>query len=733
MLGTEALASLQDAQVVICENAGIAEVVAKVLTDQVIITFEPDNDDSIESFAFVENRDVIVLGELPMIFITRNNPSRLRICTDTVPYDFSVQWLKGHIDTYSAKTEKPELRVVKPYNEPSSGQSPETVRSGGSSSGAPRANPDLSTSDPDDDPDGGSDTGDYSLAEDLEIPEPPEHLEDGPDSHLPRLNGHGNGDKSAGSPYSAEYWDLPIDIFGQSKPPTEFDTSVFTGELSFIDTFCSDLSELKGTDYGIAAVSAIVSLSAWVHESWLLQVKSRDTTWREAARLWAFICGDSSDGKSVGLALATKPARDLDSIAGKEAAVALAKYASDLRVHEKQVAAYEKRASENTLNPGETMPQPPDRIEIDKRLFTSATPEGLRLLLETTPKGWLYADELSAWAANMGKYSAQKDASIGERSQWLQAWDGGSQSILRGAKPIHIDSWSSCILGGVTDGSIRASLGGGKLTGDGLIQRFMLVHTRHQRPDIDHEQDAQALAAMKKTLNALRHMRPDADKPLRLSPEAYQYFRGFMERLEQSANSGIYPATCQSHILKYRSNAVRIALTLHLAMRGATGTECAAGEYVELPILKMACDICEQLIPHTIYFWESVIGDGRAEIDADMYRVCELICCWHLDGDKITQSDIGSSFKDWRKPSYEVRKKVSILAALQGMNWIRPYAGSRQLSPGIADSYKLHPALRRMYDKHPTILNARVYRLAVGAKFRAMREQNQGPESMPLH
>ena len=722
MIGTEELAARPDSQIVICENAQIAAVVAPILQDQVVLTWEGPEADDETAFACLTDRDVICLGTLPMLWVEAAAPKRIRTCDEPIPADFSVSWLRLFLQPYPPPAEDLTLRLVQPYNEPSSGQTPEGVSQGailhaglhhpGSFTASRSALDDASEIDVD------AITG---ASDPQDIPEPPEYLADGPDSDLPRLNGNSHGIQSA---IHGDYWGLPIDIFGQSKPPKEFDTAVFTGDLSFIDTFCSDLSELKGTDYGIAALSAIVSLSAWVHESWLLQVKSRDATWKEAARLWAFICGDSSDGKSVGLALATKPARDLDAQAGKEAAVALAKYASDLRVHEKQVSAYEKRAADNALNPGETMPLPPERIEIDKRLFTSATPEGLRLLLETTPKGWLYADELSAWGANMGKYSQQKDASIAERSQWLQAWDGGAQSILRGSKPIHIESWSTCILGGVTDSSIRASLGGGKLQGDGLIQRFMLVHTRHQREDSDHEQDFEALATMKKTLAALRYMRPLNDEPLRLSPDAYQYFRGFMDRLNQYAASGIYPATCQSHVLKFRSNAVRIALTLHLAMRAATGTQCAAGEYVELPIMRMACDICEQLIPHVIYFWESVIGEGRAEIDADMYRICELICCWHLDDDKVTQSDIGSSFKDWRKASYEQRKKASILNALQGMNWIKPYPGARQLSPGISEAYKLHPALRRMYDQHPVILNARAYRLAVGAKFRAMRDQD---------
>jgi len=736
MIGTDQLAGDSAAQVVICENAQIAEVVGKVLkpaSGQIVLTWEGPEIDDAEAFSCIEGRDTIVLGELPMIWIKAANPSRIRICIDPIPADFSVTWLRGHMEPYPAPDST--LRVVQPYNADSSGQTADRVSvSGTSSSAVPSASPVLSTSVPDDPSqiDLQAILGD---SEPEDIGEPPEYITDEPEPDLTVIDGK-KYDLSMQFPSSVKSaWPNPLDPFAVASHPPEFDTSVFTGDLSFLDVFCSDLSELKGTDYGIAALAALTSLSAWTHESWQLQVKQYDATWREAGRFWGFVCGDSSDGKSVGLNLGTKPARDLDAIAAKQAAAKIAKYASECRIHEKRVADYEKRAADDKLKLGETMPQAPEPIVIDQRLFRDANWEGFRKLLETTPKGWLFTDELSSFIANMGKYSAQKDASIGERGGWLQAWDGGPYNTLRASKPIALDSVSAVILGGGTPDSLRATLGSGKLQGDGFIQRFAVYNTRHQRADLDREQDSEALHTMQRTLAALREMRPADGQPLRLSPDAYEYFKEFMDRLTQMCNSGIHTAACQSHILKFRSNAVRLALILHLTMRGATGTEPNPGEYVDLPIMKMACDVCDQLIPHAIYFWEKVLRDGDMQFINDVQSVCEAIACWHL-GDglesptelSVTLQEILNSCKKLKiETPADVPRVVRAITGVFYLNWLddHPSARNAKYGGGLKTRYLVNPKLREIWDDHEQILIARKRRLEtpknIGATFQHLR------------
>lgn len=730
MQGME-LVTPETKQVVLCENDAIAAVVTPVCFEATVVVYplHLPPEEHAAACSVLADHDVICLGFMPMLMISDAKPAKIRVFDGTIPADFSLSWLRTALQPYPATDTA--LRTVQPYNpdsEPQKGQAARPPNGAGPSPDAalsPSAS-ELSTDDLQ------AILGD---SEGEDIGEPPEYATEGPEPELTVIDGK-RYDLSMQFPSTAKSaWPNPLDPFAVASQPPEFDTAVFTGDLAFLDTFCSDLSELKGTDYGIAALAALTSLSAWVHESWLLQVKQFDGTWREAGRFWGFVCGDSSDGKSVGLNLATKPARDLDALAAKEAAVQVAKYASDCRIHEKRVTEYEKRAADNKLNPGEIMPPAPERIEIDQRLFRDANWEGFRKLLETTPKGWLYTDELSAFIANMGKYSAQKDAGIGERGGWLQAWDGGAYNTLRASKPIALDSVSAVILGGGTPDSLRATLGSGKLQGDGFIQRFCVYNTRHQRQDLDHEQDKDALATMQRTLAALREMRPANDQPLRLSPDAYQYFRGFMDRLTERCDSGLHNSACQSHILKFRSNAVRLALILHLAMRGATGTECNAGEYVELPILKMACDICEQLIPHTVYFWEKVLRDGDVQFSLDVQSVCEAIACWHLgDGTEapselsVTLQEILNSCKKLKiETPADVPRAARAITGVFYLSWLddHPSARNAKYGGGLKTRYLVNPKLRSIWEDNENIIAARKRRLEtpknIGANFQHLR------------
>ncbi len=193
------------------------------------------------------------------------------------------------------------------------------------------------------------------------------------------------------------------------------------------------------------------------------------------------------------------------------------------------------------------------------------------------------------------------------------------------------------------------------------------------------------------------------------------------------AGNAVYSGSCQSHLLKLRSQAVRIALTLHLAQRANREQDCAAGEYVPFETMKMAVGICEQLIPHITYFWSGVIGAEDRILDKELQKICELIACFHMESPTFGIAKIASSYRDWW-PKKSGAQKAHLLAALQDMNWIRPNPKGTMQSPGVLTSYMLHPALRRMFDRHPHIIQERARRRAVVAHFAEPSPDSENPE-----
>lgn len=708
MLGGESLADKPTAQIVICESAPVYELVRDKLPDQAVVLWEPD--DELEVFDQFAGRDVIVFGELTPLLVHRVKPAKLRTTANPVPADFSVRWIRDNIGPYPP--ENKNLRLVQPYNE-SAAQAPGQpwLPSGATSAGSVEPEPDAA--DPIE-----AVRGDLSQP----LPEVPDYLESGPDSDLATSRPI-NGESHVWVKPEAEEWPLPIDPFTAAKPPPEFDTSVFTGDLKFLGTYAADIAELKGVDAGIPALSILTALSAWVAEPWRVQVKAVDISWQEAGRLWCCILGPSACGKTVGMDIATKPARDLDKLAAKEGAHLYAKYKSDCRVRELQVADYEKRAAQNKLNPGEEMPKPVDPPELDFRLYGDANKEGLRSRLELCNKSWLYTSELAQWLSSFGRYAATgKDAAAGDRAFFLQAWDGGEPPPdLRQSREIHMKSLSTVILGGITPSSLRSSLGSATLHEDGLAQRLIVYNARLQVEDTDALQDADTLEKVTRTLHNLRAMRPDNDAPLKLAADAYQYFRQFINEIQTQADNGMYSSACSSGILKFRSHAVRLALILHLTMRAANNQECARGETIPLETLKMACDICRQLIDHTIYFWSGVLDDTRA-FSGEVLQICELIACFHMER-TFGVAKIASTYRKWW-PQKTVAQKAQLLTCLADMNWIRNNPSAGLQSPGVYTSYLLHPALFKMFNDHQHIIAARIRRRAVVNNFAQQPSEN---------
>jgi hypothetical protein len=184
--------------------------------------------------------------------------------------------------------------------------------------------------------------------------------------------------------------------------------------------------------------------------------------------------------------------------------------------------------------------------------------------------------------------------------------------------------------------------------------------------------------------------------------------------------------------MKARSNAPRLALVLHLSMRANKNQLCNEGEFIPLSTLRTACAIVESLVPHTVYFWEHTIGNGR-EVGEHLRLAAEAIACWY-GGEVMPLSDFSNSWKMWNTLSDGAQRQI--INALQDMAWIAPNLPKAKLrSAGVYTQYRTNPALRELYaDPHPIITPARERRKLTGAKYtqrRLEKRATQPPEPDP--
>lgn len=831
MLGGEKIGESPDAQIVICENQAIADIVTPVLAGKdvtgIVIVVSEDGD----AYDAFSNRDIIGIGKLWELDIWAASPKRFRTCTDPLPETFTLEWLKAHLQPYNPESATQGVAQTNPLPDGDEGSPPTSpsepvvvdhnesevrllsgdseVRPSGpisaasdlpviwatitshaafllESMGADADQFDKLTNErigtktvivvPSASQAGaekralramhklgakavvlkaslggaldladlielrGAEVSLESLAietigetdpeTDLQaigaipgtedIGEPPEYVTEGPE---PRLNGHDSVSYEGSMIWTrpvSNGWPEPQNVWGSNEPPKEFDIeNLFPG---FMADYGADCSVLKGTDKGIAGSGLLGAFSAWIHESFRMQIKVKDTTWKEHARLWTFNEGESASGKTPGLNLVLAPAYALNDKAGAEDAHKIARWLSDKRTRDLKVADYEKRAASNPskLAAGEQLPPFVDSIEVDNRMFKGANVEGARDKLQTTPKIWLVTQELATWLSSFGRYAPNKSAEGGDRAFWMDSFDGSLQAPeLRSGR--EIQSKASCVItANITGSSLRKMLGNASMEGDGLAQRFIPNHCRLQQADSDHEQAPAPLEAVTRALANLRTMKPDGGLPLRLHPDGYVYFQEFLKRLHYQTANGFYSPNCKSALVKYQSHAPRIALTLHLAMLAERNFQPGAGEYVSLECMKMACQICEAWIPHTIYFWENTLSDG-GQVDEDVKEVCEVIVCYWLDAETVPLERLLNSWKAGKKRTGQELSRI--MADVCGAGWLDDDPMGRRSRRGgeLKTSYSVNPKLKRIWDKTEFATNARRRRMETGKKFSEMR------------
>ena len=348
-------------------------------------------------------------------------------------------------------------------------------------------------------------------------------------------------------------WPDPIDIFDDlllSEPTWVYDMCP-----AVINDFAFDEAERMGVLPEQIAGPAIVFSAGCINDRITLQVKQRDTSWLESARIWIAAIGNSSDKKTPSLNRAIKPIMQIGSRLH-------AQHLERKLLYDEEVRKYK------LLKRRDQLQTPPPEEPVEKRLDCSdSTIEALANLLKEdggAEKIICVWDELAGLFASFDVYKPGRSALSEDRAAILELWNGQSKKIDRVQKGFtYVPNWSACITGYAVRGAMK-SFFKGRLMSDGLLQRFLLCRADDTEVEVDRVPAKGLEQRYHNVVHALFDLKPgEFNTIIKLSPEAHEIQRLFTDLLRKAKHLPGNTSTLNEHLAKFRGYFARLSLTYH--------------------------------------------------------------------------------------------------------------------------------------------------------------------------
>lgn len=306
-----------------------------------------------------------------------------------------------------------------------------------------------------------------------------------------------------------------------------------------IGEFAYYYSQATGHDPSGAIVSAVTAAASVIDDGYKLLVRP-ESNWTVSARVWSFLCGEPSTGKSPAIRAATGHIKHMHNVLFQN-------WIDKCKSREK----------------GEPRPELP-------ALYTSdSTVPALADALIANERGLLMlTEEMSSWIGAID--SSNKGDAAKNRGDWLQLRDGGPRQINRVERgAMLVPNWGVSVMAACTPGGLAKQMK--EMPEDGLIQRF--IPCILAAPNLDAAGDArQAMATWGRWLEwAWEITTSPYPRYVTLSAEARALFDKEVRTINELviATEGSSPAYA-SHLGKHPGMLGEIALTFHVF-------GCAAG------------------------------------------------------------------------------------------------------------------------------------------------------------
>jgi len=447
----------------------------------------------------------------------------------------------------------------------------------------------------------------------------------------------------------------PIDLWAAPAPP-----ALPRGLLpEVIEDFAFENAKQTGISAGGFAISALVNCAGAITDEIRIKVP-RYEDWTERACLWGMLYGAPSVKKTPVYKKATKFLIGKSQKMEKEYGRKLLDWQED-----------------GGIKSGD--PKPPKK----KIVITNFTNEIALELAADNPRGMcVFADELAGIFARLEGYNA------GDSSMWLEAYNGGYQSVDRKSSPAQsAENFSFCILGGTQPNKMKKLRE--KVSDDGMLQRFIPVVLQNTHKAIDAEAPP-VNERFYELLGELLDLKPGGTcnffkKPLQFSEEAQIVREAFTDRLFEDAelfddiNSGF-----ANHLRKHEGLFPRMCLVWHCV-------EHVGGEMpviVEKGTAERVSRFLEEFVqPHGFCFYEDLAGITEEENPVKSlgsYILSKAV-------DEFSLRDAMQQCTKFRKLDKFAREET--LGQLEARLWIDKIKGPR------ADSqcFKVNPRVHEMY------------------------------------
>jgi len=391
----------------------------------------------------------------------------------------------------------------------------------------------------------------------------------------------------------------------------------------------TDIAERMQCPLEFPTIAAIVALSSVIGRRVGIKPKQKDD-WLVIPNLWGAAIGRPGIMKSPALAEAMKPLHRLE-------AQARAEYEKKFKQFDFEKIVWKARKDDlerqirAALKKGEDPASIRNRInEVEKEpiltryIVNDSTVEKLGELLNQNPNGLLlFRDELIGWLRTLDREGHEND-----RAFYLEAWAGtGEYTYDRiGRGTLHIKAACVSILGGIQPGPLadylRAAVKGGS-DDDGLIQRLQVAvypddpgewrnidrwpdtSAKNQAFNIFHKLATQPVGSLGATLVPAvmgTSLAADDEIPfLRFSLDAQGHFDEWRTDLEMKLRAHEEHQAFESHLAKYRSLLLSLALIFHLIE--ITSSEPSS---VSLRAAQMAAAWCDLLEAHARRIYQAV-------------------------------------------------------------------------------------------------------------------------------
>lgn len=439
----------------------------------------------------------------------------------------------------------------------------------------------------------------------------------------------------------------PLNIFNNAIPkPFGFDEAP-----PIIANFARAYSEATGHDHSGLMVAAVIAAASVIDDHIKLEV-NKGSNWTVSARLWGFLCGKSSAGKSPIIRAVTDPIKEL---------------------HHDLFNQWQEQNKVLSLEE-----QPPITA-----IFTSdATVAALSEVLKNNPSGILMLnEEFSSWVGAID--SANKGEAAKNRGDWLQLRDGGARQINRiGRGNIFVPNWGASVLAATTPDGLSKQMK--HMPEDGLIQRFIPCI---MQPCVIKRNKGDCTNELKQWADFIQALYSHTSTPnnhhaIKFSEVAQELIDDAFFDIDKTiqAIEDIYPSYA-SHLGKHKGMLAEVALVFHFILEMPQPSLEISESTVNIAIKFM-----RRIQKHAFYLYNSVLNAS------DSFQLAQNLAR-SIVADQTRPEKIG---RDWmiqhctlfRKADERLRQEA--IQFLEDMNWLKamPWEG---LYRGYPKKFQINP------------------------------------------